>query len=210
MEIPADTQTPRARILAAATHLFAEHGFKGTNTRAIAESAGVKQVMLHYYYGSKERLYEAVLKHEGLAMLTVIFGTDPDRKSSLDMLISSPIRLMTVLRDNPQWSSLLRREIADGAEHLRAALRDIGEHGPLGANLHFQDAYMDAVHEGKAVNLPVEAVGECLLAIGYSAIYLAPLILMISERDIQDDAVWEEWTLTLSTILHRGLLTDKP
>jgi AcrR family transcriptional regulator len=206
---PSDTQTPRVRILAAATQLFAEYGFKGTNTRAIAEAAGVKQVMLHYYYGSKELLYEAVLKHEGMTMLAVIFGDDPDGPPSMEMLISSPIRLMTVLHDNPQWASLLRREIADGAVHLRAALRDVGEHGPLGANLHFRAAYLEAVRTGNAVDLPVDAVRECLLAIGYSAIYLAPLILMINERDFHDETVWEEWKLTLSTILRRGLLNHR-
>jgi AcrR family transcriptional regulator len=208
LKTPPDASTPRGQIFAAATRLFSEFGFKGTSTRAIAKAAGVKQVMLNYYYGSKEHLYEAVLKFEGMTMLAVIFGENPDHESPEEMLIDSPIRLMTVLHDNPQWASLLRREIADGAVHLRRALRDVTEHGPLGANLHFHDAYLTAVREGKAVELPIEAVRECLLAIGYSAIYLAPLISMINERDFHDETVWEEWKLTLSTILKRGLLTN--
>jgi len=207
--IPPDASTPRGQIFAAATKLFAEQGFRGTNTRAIAKAAGVKQVMLHYYFGSKEQLYEAVLKSEGMTMLAVIFGENPNNKSPEEMLIDSPIRLMTVLHDNPQWASLLRREIADGAVHLRRALRDVSDHGPLGANLHFHDAYLTAVREGKAVELPIESVRECLLAIGYSAIYLAPLISMINERNIHDETVWEEWKLTLSTILKRGLLIQE-
>jgi AcrR family transcriptional regulator len=207
---PPDARTPRGKIFIAAVNLFAEFGFKDTNTRAIAKDAGVKQVMLHYYYGSKEQLYEEVLRYEGMTMLEVIFGADPDHKSPEEMLIDTPIRLMTVLHDNPQWASLLRREIADGAVHLRRALVDVSEHGPLGANLHFHDAYQEAVSMGKAVDLPTEAVRECLLAIGYSAIYLAPLILMINERDVHDEIVWEEWKLTLSTILKRGLLITAP
>ncbi len=208
--IPPDISTPRGQIFAAATLQFAEFGFKGTNTRAIAKAAGVKQVMLHYYYGSKELLYEAVLKYEGMTMLAVIFGANPDHKSPEEMLIDSPIRLMTVLHDNPQWASLLRREIADGAVHLRHALKGVSELGPLGANQHFHNAYLVAVRTGKAVNLPIEAVRECLLAIGYSAIYLAPLISMINERDFHNEMVWEEWKLTLSTILKRGLLIERP
>jgi len=210
MLTPPDTSTPRGQIFLAATKLFAEFGFKSTSTRAIAAVAGVNQVMLHYHYGSKVNLYEEVLKHEGINMLAVIFGVDPDHKSPEEMLIDTPIRLMTVLHDNPQWASLLRREIADGAVHLRNALRGVAEYGPLGANLHFHDAYLLAVRTGKAVELPVEAVRECLLAIGYSAIYLAPLVAMINERDVHDETVWEEWKLTLSTILKRGLLIEKP
>lgn len=207
---PPNVNTPRGQIFTAATRLFSELGFKGTNTRSIAKAAGVKQVMINYYYGTKEQLYEEVLKYEGVMMLAVIFGENPDHKSPEEMLIDSPIRLMTVLHDNPQWASLLRREIADGAVHLRRALKDVAKHGPLGANLHFHDAYKQAVRSGKAVDLPIEAVRECLLAIGYSAIYLAPLISMINERDFHDETVWEEWKLTLSTILKRGLLTTSP
>ena len=193
--VPSDSTTPKEQIFAAATQLFAKFGFKDANTRAIAKLAGVKPVMLHYYYGSKEQLYEAVLEHEGKAMLAVIFGDNPEQKSPEEMLIDTPIRLMEVLHQNPQWAALLRREIADGAIHLRRALRSVTEHGPLGANLHFHDAYLTAVREGKAVKLPIEAVRECLLAIGYSAIYLAPLISMINERDFHDETVWEEWKL---------------
>ena len=203
---PPDPETPKGKIFIAATTLFSEYGYLRTSTRAIANAAGVKQVMIHYYYSSKELLYESVLKYEGMCMLAVIFGPNPEEKSPEEMLIDSPIRLMSVLHDNPQWASLLRREIADGAVHLRNALRDVSEQGPLGANLHFHNAYLEAVRMGKAVSLPIEAVRECLLAIGYSAIYLAPLISMINERDFHDETVWEEWKLTLSTILKRGLL----
>lgn len=204
--LPPDPNTTKGQIFISATRIFSEFGFKGSSTRAIANAAGVQQVMINYYYGSKIQLYEEVLKLEGMTMLDVIFGTDPDHKSPEEMLIDAPIRLMTVLHDNPQWASLLRREIADGAVHLRRALMGVSEHGPLGANLHFHDAYKQAVQAGKAIDLPIEAVRECLLAIGYSAIYLAPLISMINERDFHDETVWDEWKLTLSTILKRGLL----
>jgi AcrR family transcriptional regulator len=208
--IPPAPETPKGKIFIAATRLFSEYGFRGTSTRAIADAAGVKLVMVHYYFTTKELLYEAVLRYEGMTMLNVIFHSTPEKKSPEEMLIDTPIRLMEVLHQNPQWASLLRREIADGAVYLRRALRGVSEHGPLGANLHFHDAYLMAVREGKAVELPIEAVRECLLAIGYSAIYLAPLISMINERDFHDEKVWEEWKLTLSTILKRGLLiTDQ-
>jgi AcrR family transcriptional regulator len=202
-----DQDTPRGKIFLAATKLFSEKGYIKTSTREIAKEAGVKQVMIHYYYNNKELLYEAVLKYEGMCMLKVIFNSVPEHKSNEEMLIDTPIRLMEVLHDNPQWASLLRREIAEGAIHLRRALRDVSEHGPLGANMRFHDAYLNAVQDGKVINLPIEAVRECLLAIGYSAIYLAPLISMINERNFHDVNVWEEWKLTLSTILKRGLLT---
>jgi TetR/AcrR family transcriptional regulator len=207
--IKPDIGTAKGQIFATATQLFAEHGYKGTSTRVIAQAANVKQVMIHYYFKSKEELYESILKYEAMTMLSVIFATNTEHKSKEEMLIDTPIRLMTVLHDNPLWASLLRHEIADGAIHLRKALEDVTKNGPLGANHRFQDTYLEAVKDGNVVSLPVEAVRECLLAIGYSAIYLAPLIAMINERDIHNEKVWEEFMLTLSTILKQGLLITK-
>lgn len=47
-------------ILDAAEAVFSDRGFHGATTRAIAETAGVNLALIHYYFGSKEALYEAV------------------------------------------------------------------------------------------------------------------------------------------------------
>lgn len=49
-------------ILNAAEQLFAESGFNGTTTRAIASKAGVNIAMLSYYFGTKEQLLHAVIE----------------------------------------------------------------------------------------------------------------------------------------------------
>ncbi|MFT4268108.1 MAG: TetR/AcrR family transcriptional regulator, partial [Xenophilus sp.] len=51
-----------SRILAAATEEFSEHGFAGARIERISRSAGTVDRMLYYYYGNKERLYQAVLE----------------------------------------------------------------------------------------------------------------------------------------------------
>jgi TetR/AcrR family transcriptional regulator len=51
----------RQAILRAAVAEFAELGEAGARTDAIARAAGVNKALLHYYFGSKEGLYSAVL-----------------------------------------------------------------------------------------------------------------------------------------------------
>lgn len=51
----------RDRILRAAEHVFAERGFSGARTRDIARRAGTNISQLHYYFGSKRKLYLAVV-----------------------------------------------------------------------------------------------------------------------------------------------------
>ncbi len=50
------------QILRAAESIFASNGFGGTSMAAIAEAADLPKANLHYYFGSKEALYRAVLE----------------------------------------------------------------------------------------------------------------------------------------------------
>ncbi len=51
----------RESLLAAATALFAEHGYDAVTTRQILERAGVEAPSLYHHFGSKLGLYRAVL-----------------------------------------------------------------------------------------------------------------------------------------------------
>src|SRR5450759_4511154 len=70
-------QETRAAILAAAGSIFAEAGFAGARTEAIAVAAGVNKALLFYYFKDMHGLYAAVLEEqsrdfhqEALAILT--------------------------------------------------------------------------------------------------------------------------------------------
>ena len=52
----------REAILEAAERMFGDEGLEGARTEAIAAAAGVNKALLYYYFGSKDRLYRAVLE----------------------------------------------------------------------------------------------------------------------------------------------------
>jgi TetR/AcrR family transcriptional regulator len=54
-------QKTRARLLEAATALFAEKGYATTSVREIVARAGVTKPVLYYYFGNKEGLLQAIL-----------------------------------------------------------------------------------------------------------------------------------------------------
>jgi TetR/AcrR family transcriptional regulator len=47
-------------ILDAARKIFLENGFDGTSMQMIASESGINKALLHYYFRSKDRLFEAV------------------------------------------------------------------------------------------------------------------------------------------------------
>jgi AcrR family transcriptional regulator len=62
MRKPKAPEATRARILAAAIAEFASRGFKGASMDAIAARTQTTRALINYYFGSKERLYLAVLE----------------------------------------------------------------------------------------------------------------------------------------------------
>ena len=85
----------RDRILDAAEHLFAEHGFAGTSLRSITQEAGVNLAAVNYHFGSKEALLTAVLARR-------IEPINRERLRELDALEAEagdgPLELGRVLR----------------------------------------------------------------------------------------------------------------
>ncbi|MFY9986301.1 MAG: CerR family C-terminal domain-containing protein [Chthoniobacterales bacterium] len=53
----------RARLLDAAAEIFGTYNLEGATTRQLAESAGVNQAAIPYYFGGKEGLYLATIEH---------------------------------------------------------------------------------------------------------------------------------------------------
>lgn len=58
-----DARHTEERILEAAIGVFSLKGKDGARMQEIADVAGINKAMLHYYFRSKEKLYEAVFRH---------------------------------------------------------------------------------------------------------------------------------------------------
>lgn len=61
-----DAQDTREVILDAAEALFAQQGFHGVSLRDIAHRANVNSAMTHYYFETKQRLFEAVFDRRSI------------------------------------------------------------------------------------------------------------------------------------------------
>jgi AcrR family transcriptional regulator len=63
MRKPKAPEANRARIIQAAIDEFAARGFKGASMDAIAARTDTSRAMINYYFGSKEKIYIAVLEN---------------------------------------------------------------------------------------------------------------------------------------------------
>lgn len=69
-----------ALILQAAEREFLEKGYSGAKTTSIAQAAGVTHAMLHYYFRTKEKLFEKIVADKMDKLKRVMFGVlgNPD------------------------------------------------------------------------------------------------------------------------------------
>lgn len=73
----------RTAIMDAAERLMAEHGLNGVSLRSILAEAGANTAALHYHFGSREALVEAILARRGRPM-------NLRRREMLDALEAGP------------------------------------------------------------------------------------------------------------------------
>ncbi len=126
----ADPEATKARILEAATQLFATQGRAGTGLREIAAHAGVSQSLVSHYFGGKDRLYRAVLRGviERLRSLVSGFVGEvtqgaPDPRSVLERAVRVGFRFA---RANKSAVLLLQRSLFEtGALDVETRRRSV-------------------------------------------------------------------------------------
>lgn len=87
------------QILDVAERLFAERGFDGASVRDIALEAGVNLAMISYYFGSKEKLLQAVFSYRISASRLVLEHLLSDKEmhplEKIDALVEGMVERMT-------------------------------------------------------------------------------------------------------------------
>ena len=101
-------------ILAAAEIVFAERGYDGATTAAIASTAGLPKANLHYYFATKEQLYRRVIGRILDAWLDAADAFDATECAE-DALARYIAAKMDLARERPHGSRLFASEIMRGA-----------------------------------------------------------------------------------------------
>lgn len=122
-----EEKNKEAAILRAAEEEFLQKGYEGAKTVAIARRAGVTHAMLHYYFRSKENLYNQVLttKFDMLVQSVLISFTRSDLpfldrlrvgiEAHFDFLVQNPGLPRFVINElivDTQQIELLRERLA--------------------------------------------------------------------------------------------------
>ncbi len=108
-------------ILSAAEEVFSELGFAGATTSLIAKRAGIPKANLHYYYPTKEALYQTITSRIFSVWLHAAetFDDCDDPADALGRYIRAK---MEISRTHPLGSKIWAQEIMHGAPQIQGFL----------------------------------------------------------------------------------------
>ncbi|MDA0745159.1 MAG: TetR/AcrR family transcriptional regulator [bacterium] len=98
----------RTQITEVAISLFAEKGFKGATTRAIAKAAGVSEAIIFRHFSTKEDLYDAIIEHTVEKRLTLWEHEEPPPGSGGDLETQLRAFARSYIRRNRQDPTFIR------------------------------------------------------------------------------------------------------
>jgi AcrR family transcriptional regulator len=129
MGTPADSQRSRERLIEAAGEVFAENGFRLATVRDICARAGVSPGAVNYHFGSKEGLYEAVLRRAHPASIAQYVASEVAAGATAEERLRNYVRVFVgqILDERrPSWHGrLLIHELGNPTAALDTFVRDI-------------------------------------------------------------------------------------
>lgn len=117
-----DTNTEQT-ILEAAKTVFVKKGMEGARMQEIADEAGINKALLHYYYRSKDKLFESVFKETFFKLLPNLVDL-----MKRDISLFEKIRLFVqnyidIINENPLLPSFIIHELNRNPEIVVAHIK---------------------------------------------------------------------------------------
>ncbi|UCG28570.1 MAG: TetR/AcrR family transcriptional regulator, partial [Bacteroidales bacterium] len=117
-----------ALIFEAAKRVFGRKGLDGARMQEIADEAGINKALLHYYFRTKEKLFEAVLTDifQSFFPKAMVIMADPDIsiREKIEQFVNIYISL---IQENPYMPGFMAHELTKGgAEKIIGIFRESG------------------------------------------------------------------------------------
>lgn len=114
------------KILNAAQTVFTQKGMDGARMQEIADKAGINKALLHYYFRTKEKLFDAIFKKVFSQIMPNLMGmvdSDLPFENKLGIFIENYIDL---LMRNPFLPTFILKEMNRNPDFLASIIKGTG------------------------------------------------------------------------------------
>lgn len=163
MELGTETE---AKIIQAATEVFLEKGKDGARMQEIAQKANINKALLHYYFRSKDKLYETVFRERVFRFLDELFSSVPQTDDIKTVLKEFTANYIDLISTHPELIRFILWEVRQGGQYMGDALKDIfAKHGFT--KFPFLEKVQNAINSGTIrpldpLHLIISVIGVCV------------------------------------------------
>lgn len=142
-------QETEEQIFEAASRVFQQKGYDGARMQEIADEADINKSMLHYYFRSKDKLFQKVYQREMSRFFPIIFkvlGSELPFDEKVERLIET---YYSFLDENPSIAHFIIYEMNQNPDRFKAFIKSKDIHPPEAfadqVRQEIEKGYMDEV-----------------------------------------------------------------
>ena len=152
-------------ILRAAEKEFMEKGLEGARTVKIARNAGVTHSMLHYYFRTKEQLFDTIMQDKfKLIVESVLKILGDESLPLLERIRNGMVDHFDFLVENPDLPRFMINQVVGNPEVYAAFQLEMGRNGK-GIILNLQAAIDKAAERGEIESVDARSLAMDILAL---------------------------------------------
>lgn len=151
------------QILEAARKIFQNQGFAGARMQEIADAAGINKSMLHYYFRSKDKLFQKIFQ-EGVQRFFPILQRVLSSDQALEVKITSLIeQYMDFLKENRPLPHFVINEMHQHPERFHEFMQEKGVRIPAAFEEQVRKAGQEGrIHPIQPAQLLVNIIAVCV------------------------------------------------
>jgi TetR/AcrR family transcriptional regulator len=198
-----ENMNTEAIILAAAKSMFVKHGLDGAKMQQIANEAGINKALLHYYFRSKDKLFEAVLEDvfaEIAPILKSFFGEQISLTEKIGFFVEAYTGL---IKKNPFLPEFVFNELNRSPNRLVNIMISVGVNPQI-----FLMQIKQEIEKGSIKNFDPRQLLVNILSLTIFPFIAKPIFmrLMFGNKDAQFNEFLEERKSHIKDFISNAIL----
>ncbi|MGM0505712.1 MAG: TetR/AcrR family transcriptional regulator [Bacteroidota bacterium] len=182
MEQDKDTSPTELKIFEAARDVFQSKGLEGARMQEIADRAEINKSMLHYYYRTKEKLFEKVYQLSIIKVIPQIVNLLNEEMPLEKKLRHFSEKYLEIIRANPDIPLFVLHEMNKNPNRIKTfMLNEIGK--KVQPFLH---QIREERSKGHTVDLPAEQILVNMMSLMVFPFIGRPILQVILDKDKEE------------------------
>lgn len=179
------------QIIIAAKQVFLEKGFAETSMSDIAAKAGINRPGLHYYFRTKDRMFEAVFADIVYSFIPAIQEIILQDKPISERITEITDVYFSIMQNEPSLPMFVLKEIQRDVTHLLDTVRKL-ETGQYISKI--KEALQTEMDNGNMRQMPIEFMFYTFYGLLFAPFLSKPLIdIVFINPDIDFNEKLDQW-----------------